>query len=60
MNDYIHIGLYQKIKDKKVYEGTLKSYNDEEIVLEVRDKTRRKTLTVPRKLIANIRFAIEF
>ena len=60
LNDYIHIGLYQKIKDKKVYEGTLKSYNDEEIVLEVRDKTRRKTLTVPRKLIANIRFAIEF
>ena len=60
LNDYIHIGLYQKIEDKKVYEGTLKSYNDEEIVLEVKDKTRRKTLTVPRKLIANIRFAIEF
>lgn len=60
LNDYIHIGLYQKIEDKKVYEGTLKSYNDEEIVLEVKDKTRRKTLTIPRKLIANIRFAIEF
>ena len=60
LNDYVHIGLYQKIEDKKVYEGTLKSYNDEEIVLEVKDKTRRKTLTVPRKLIANIRFAIEF
>lgn len=42
-----------------MYEGTLKSYNDE-IILEVKDKTRRKTLTVPRKLIANIRFAIEF
>ncbi|MCT7748987.1 MAG: ribosome maturation factor RimP, partial [Lactobacillus crispatus] len=27
---------------------------------EIKDKTRRKTLTVPRKLIANIRFAIEF
>ena len=47
-------------EDKKMYEGTLKSYNDDEIILEVKDKTRRKTLTVPRKLIANIRFAIEF
>lgn len=60
LNDYIHVGLYQKIEDKKMYEGTLKSYNDDEIILEVKDKTGRKTLTVPRKLIANIRFAIEF
>ncbi|NHL92580.1 ribosome maturation factor RimP, partial [Lactobacillus helveticus] len=27
---------------------------------EVKDKTRRKKLTIPRKLIAKIRFAIEF
>ena len=60
LNDYVHIGLYQKIEDKKVYEGTLKSYNNDEIVLELKDKTRRKKLTIPRKLIAKIRFAIEF
>lgn len=60
LNDYVHIDLYQKIEDKKVYEGTLKSYNNDEIVLEVKDKTRRKKLTIPRKLIAKIRFAIEF
>ncbi|OUQ01798.1 ribosome maturation factor RimP [Lactobacillus gallinarum] len=60
LNDYVHIGLYQKIEDKKVYEGMLKSYNNDEIVLEVKDKTRRKKLTIPRKLIAKIRFAIEF
>lgn len=58
--DYIHVGLYQKMEGKKIYEGTLKSYNDEEIELEIKIKTRRKTLTIPRKLIANIRFAIEF
>ncbi|MDN6590538.1 MAG: ribosome maturation factor RimP, partial [Lactobacillus sp.] len=40
--------------------GTLKYYNNDEIVLEVKDKTRRKKLTIPRKLIAKIRFAIEF
>lgn len=60
LNDYVHIDLYQKIDDKKVYEGTLKYYNNDEIVLEVKDKTRRKKLTIPRKLIAKIRFAIEF
>lgn len=59
-NDYVHVGLYQKIEGKKMYEGTLKSYNDDEIVLEVKIKTRKKTITIPRKLIANIRFAIEF
>lgn len=59
-DDYIHVGLYQKIDGKKIYEGTLKTYNDEQIELEIKIKTRRKTLTIPRNLIANIRFAIEF
>lgn len=56
--EYVHLGLYQKIDGKKMYEGTLKSYNDDEVELEVKIKTRRKTVVVPRKLIANIRFAI--
>ena len=58
--EYVHLGLYQKIDGKKMYEGTLKSYNDDEVELEVKIKTRRKTVVVPRKLIANIRLAIEF
>ena len=58
--EYVHLGLYQKIDGKKMYEGTLKSYNDDEVELEVKIKTRRKTVVVPRKLIANIRFAMEF
>ena len=58
--EYVHLGLYQKIDGKKMYEGTLKSYNDDEVELEVKIKTRRKTVVGPRKLIANIRFAIEF
>ena len=59
-DDYIHVGLYQKIEGKKIYEGMLKSYNDDEVVLEIKIKTRKKTITIPRKLIANVRFAIEF
>lgn len=60
LNNYVHVGLYQKVLGEKEYEGTLKSFNSDEIELEVKIKTRRKQLTIPRKLIANIRFAIEF
>jgi ribosome maturation factor RimP len=60
LNNYIHVALYQKIADKKEYEGTLRSYSGDEIELEVKIKTRRKQITIPRKLIASIRFAIEF
>ncbi|WEV70286.1 ribosome maturation factor RimP [Lactobacillus sp. ESL0785] len=60
LDNYIHVGLYQKIAGEKNYEGTLRSFTDDEIELEIKIKTRRKRLTIPRKLIANIRFAIEF
>ena len=59
-DNYIHVGLYKKVEDKKAFDGFLKSYSDDEIELEIKIKTRKKTLTIPRKIIANIRFAIEF
>lgn len=59
-DEYIHVGLYKKIEDKKNYEGNLLSYNDEEIELLVKSKSHKKILVIPRELIANIRFAIEF
>ena len=60
LNEYVHIKLYQKVEGEKEYEGTLKSYNDSEIELEVKVKTKKKVLSLPRKTIASIRFAIEF
>lgn len=60
VNNYVHVSLYQKIFGQKEYEGTLESFNDEEIKMEIKVKTRRKKLTIPRNIIANIRFAIEF
>ncbi|MDF7639069.1 ribosome maturation factor RimP [Lactobacillus sp. ESL0791] len=60
LDNYIHVGLYQKIDGKKMYEGTLKSYNDDQIELEIKIKTKRKKIIIPHKLIANIRFAVEF
>ncbi|WP_223894917.1 ribosome maturation factor RimP [Lactobacillus helsingborgensis] len=60
LNQYVHVNLYQKVEKQKEYEGTLKSFTDSEIELVVKVKTKKKVLSLPRKLIANIRFAIEF
>ncbi|RMC54666.1 ribosome maturation factor RimP [Lactobacillus sp. ESL0261] len=60
LNEYVHVKLYQKVEGGKEYEGTLKSYNDSEIELEIKVKTKKKVLSLPRKTIASIRFAIEF
>ncbi|MBA1394314.1 ribosome maturation factor RimP, partial [Lactobacillus sp. XV13L] len=60
LNNYVHVGLYQKVAGEKEFEGTLKAYDEDEISLEIKIKTRRKVITIPRKLVANIRFAIEF
>ena len=60
LNEYVHVKLYQKVEVGKEYEGTLKSYNDSEIELEIKVKTKKKVLSLPRKAIAGIRFAIEF
>ena len=57
---YIHVSLYQKIDGEKTFEGTLKDLNQDQIVLEVKIKTRRKDITIPRKVIASSRFAVEF
>ena len=60
INDYINVSLYQKLDGKKMYEGTLKELNDDDLTLIVKDKTRRKEVKIPRKLISKARLAIEF
>ena len=50
----------KKIDGEKTFEGTLKDLNQDQIVLEVKIKTRRKDITIPRKVIASSRFAVEF
>lgn len=57
---YVHIGLYKKIDGSKIYEGTLKDFDQDTAKLEIKIKTRKKLIEIPRDAIANIRFAIEF
>ncbi|MBS7576631.1 MULTISPECIES: ribosome maturation factor RimP [unclassified Enterococcus] len=60
LNQYIHVSLYQAIEGAKIFEGDLIENNDEKIVLSYLDKTRTKTVTIPKKLISKARLAIKF
>lgn len=57
---YIHVSLYAPIEKQKVYEGTLKELNDDDIVLTINLKGRIKDIKIPKKSIAKARLAIKF
>lgn len=57
---YVHLTLYQKIDNAKIYEGDLIDFDDEQVKLNIQIKTRKKTIAIPRKAIAKIRFAVKF
>lgn len=63
INQYVHISLYAPLKGQhgqKVYEGTLRKVDDEALTIEYMDKTRKKTIDLPRKQVAQARLAIKF
>lgn len=59
IGQYVHISLYQSIDGKKAFDGDLKSVTPDELTIDYLDKTRHKTLTVQRKLIAKARLAVK-
>ena len=60
LNSYIHVSMYQPLEGNKVYEGTMVDLKPDELTLEYMDKTRQKTIVIPRKQIAQARLAIKF
>lgn len=60
LGEYIHISLYQSVNDEKQFEGFLESFDENELTLRVRIKTREKQLTFERSNIAKARLAIQF
>ena len=60
LTSYIHVSLYQPLEGNKVYEGTMVDLKPDELTLEYMDKTRQKTIVIPRKQIAQARLAIKF
>ena len=54
------LSLYQQLDGRKVYEGTMIDLKPDELTLEYMDKTRKKTVVIPRKQIAKARLAVKF
>lgn len=60
VGQYIHVSLYKKIDNVKIFEGTLLSYDDDQLKLSIKIKTRKKEISIPRNAVASMRLAIEF
>ncbi|WP_390406706.1 ribosome maturation factor RimP [Lacticaseibacillus jixiensis] len=60
VGEYIHISLFAKVDNKKVYEGTLKELSEDTLTLTLKDKARKFDKTFERAAIAKARLAIEF
>ncbi len=60
MGKFIYIKTYEPVEDAKEFEGYLKSYDEEQVVIEIKIKTRRKIITIAKDKIAVIRLAIDF
>lgn len=60
VGEYIHLSLYQPVEGEKQVEGFLQSFDEEQLVIKIRIKTREKELTIERKNIAKARLAIQF
>ena len=60
IGEYVHISLYTKHDGLKEIEGYLKSFTNEELVIEANIKGRSKAFTFNKKEISKIRLAIKF
>jgi ribosome maturation factor RimP len=56
----VFVKTYEPIDGEKAFEGTLTDYNGETITVEVKIKTRKKTVEIPFDKIASARLAVTF
>ncbi|MDN6215155.1 MAG: ribosome maturation factor RimP, partial [Lactiplantibacillus plantarum] len=57
---YVHVGLYQKLDGKKIFEGDLTAVTPTTLTIDYLDKTRHKTVTINREQISQARLAVKF
>ncbi|MGE7914033.1 ribosome maturation factor RimP [Lysinibacillus xylanilyticus] len=57
---FIYVKTYEPVKDMKEFQGYLTSYDEHTLVIEVRIKTRKITVTIEQEKIALARLAIDF
>lgn len=56
----VFIKTYEPIDGEKTFEGKLLEFDGEQIKLEVKIKTRKKTIDIPYEKVANARLAVIF
>ena len=56
----VHIKTYEPIDNEKEFEGILKSFDGDTVIIEIKIKTRKKEITIPYEKIAKARLAISF
>lgn len=60
VGSYVNLSYYQAIDGEKSHEGTLLEVTEDSVKLEIKIKTRVKTIEIPREKIARARLAIQF
>lgn len=56
----VHIKTYEPIDGEKVFEGVLTNYTGDTVTVEVKIKTRKKTIEIPFDKVASARLAVTF
>ncbi|MBE3569315.1 MAG: ribosome maturation factor RimP [Bacillales bacterium] len=57
---HVHIKTFEPIDGEKELEGKMLSFHDDELVLEIREKTRKKEVAIPFQKVAKARLAVSF
>lgn len=57
---FIYVKTYEAIKDMKEFEGYLTAYTEEGLELDIRIKTRKLKVMIPKEKVALARLAIDF
>lgn len=56
----VYIKTYEPIDGEKVFEGILTKYDGEVLTVEVKIKTKKKMIDIPKNKIANARLSVSF
>lgn len=56
----VYIKTYEPILDEKEFEGILIAFDGQEVTIEIKIKTRKKTVVIPYDKVAKARLAISF
>lgn len=60
IGEWVFLSFYQAVDGQKNIQGRLKSVDDDQYVIEAKDKTRTVTVSVDKTNVSLIRLAIEF